>query len=73
MFRADMNFNQIDYIKNYNKNSYKTILFRVRKDNLDIVKKLKSVNSVNGYINELIENDIHRKVLTIKEIKNRIY
>lgn len=67
-----MNFNQIDYIKNYNKSIYKTIPFRVRKDNLDIIKKLKSVESINGYINELIENDVHRNILTIKEIKNRI-
>ncbi|MCQ2792728.1 MAG: nucleotidyltransferase domain-containing protein [Bacilli bacterium] len=67
-----MNFNQIDYIKNYNKSIYKTILFRVRKDNFDIMKKLKSVESVNGYINELIENDIHHNVLTIKKIKDKI-
>ncbi|MCQ2796726.1 MAG: nucleotidyltransferase domain-containing protein [Bacilli bacterium] len=67
-----MNFNQIDYIKNYNKNSYKTIPFRVRKDNFDIIKKLKSVESINGYINRLIENDVHRNILTIKEIKNKI-
>ncbi|MCQ2786987.1 MAG: nucleotidyltransferase domain-containing protein [Bacilli bacterium] len=67
-----MNFNQIDYIKNYNKNIYKTIPFRVRKDNFDIIKKLKSVESINGYINELIENDVHRNILTIKEIKNKI-
>lgn len=67
-----MNFNQIDYIKNYNKSIYKTIPFRVRKDNADIIKKLKSVESINGYINELIENDIHHNVLTIKETKNKI-
>lgn len=72
MFKVHMNFNQIDYIKNYNKNIYKTIPFRVRKDNFDIIKKLKSVESINGYINELIENDIHHNVLTIKEIKNKI-
>ncbi|MCQ2794425.1 MAG: nucleotidyltransferase domain-containing protein [Bacilli bacterium] len=67
-----MNFNQIDYIKKYNKSIYKTIIFRVRKDKLDIIKKLDSVGSVNGYLNELIENDVHHNVLTIKEIKDRI-
>ncbi len=67
-----MNFNQIDYIKNYNKNIYKTIPLRVRKDNVAVIKKLKTVKSINGYINELIENDINHHVLTIKEIKDRI-
>ncbi len=46
--------------------------FRVRKDNVDIINKLQTVDSINGYINELIENDIHRDVLTIKQIKDRI-
>lgn len=72
MFEEYMNFNQLDYIKNYNKSIYKTIPFRVRKDNFDIIKKLKSVESVNGYINKLIENDVHRNVLTIKQIKDKI-
>ena len=38
----------------------------------NVIKKLTSVPSMNGYINELIENDIHREVLTIKQIKERI-
>ncbi len=47
------------------------IPFRVRKDNIDIINKLNSVNSINGYINALIENDIHPNVLSIKQIKDK--
>ena len=68
----NMSFNQKAYIGSYNKNTYKLFPLRVRKDNNDVIDKLKSVESLNGYINELIENDIHRKVLTIKQIKERI-
>ncbi len=68
----NMSFNQRAYIGSYNKSTYKLFPFRVRKDNSDVINKLKSVESLNGYINELIENDIHRKVLTIKQIKEKI-
>lgn len=67
-----MSFNQKNYINNFNKETYKMFPFRVRKDDLDIIEKLNSVPSMNKYINNLIENDIHRNVLTIKEIKERI-
>ena len=67
-----MAFNQKEYIEGYNKSTYKLFPFRVRKDKVDVIKKLTSVPSMNGYINELIENDIHREVLTIKQIKERI-
>ncbi len=67
-----MSFNQNEYIKSYNKSIYKMIPFRVRKDNLDVIKKLKSVDSINGYINSLIENDIHRNILSIKQIKDKV-
>ncbi len=67
-----MSFNQNEYIKTYNKNIYKMIPFRVRKDNVDVIKKLKSVESINAYINALIDNDIHRNVLTIKQIKDKV-
>ena len=67
-----MSFNQKNYNNNFNKETYKMFPFRVRKDDLDIIEKLNSVPSMNKYINNLIENDIHRNVLTIKEIKERI-
>ena len=68
----NMSFNQKDYIKGYNKETYKMFPFRVRKDDNEIIDKLNSVPSMNKYINTLIKNDIHHNVLTIKEIKERI-
>ena len=71
MFGGDsiMSFNQKEYIDGYNKSTYKMIPFRVRKDNTDVLIKLSSVPSVNGYINDLIDKDIN--VLSIKQIKER--
>jgi len=67
-----MAFNQKSYINSYNKETYKMFPFRVRRDEVDIIHKLKSVSSVNRYITSLIEKDIHPTVLTIKQIKERI-
>ena len=67
-----MSFNQKTYIGQYNKNTYKMFPFRVRKDDVEILKKLKDVPSVNSYLHNLIENDINPNVLTIKQIKERI-
>ena len=67
-----MSFNQKEYIDTYNKSTYKLFPFRVRKDNTLVIDKLSSVSSMNGYINSLIENDIDRGVLTLKQIKERI-
>ena len=67
-----MSFNQKEYIGKYNKDTYKMIPFRVRKDDVDVINKLESVSSVNKYILSLIDNDIKPNVLTIKQIKERI-
>ena len=67
-----MSFSQSKYIEKYNKDTYKVIPFRVRKDNKAIIDKLNSVKSVNGYLNSLIENDVISSILTIKQIKQRI-
>ena len=67
-----MPFDQKSYINSYNKNTYKTILFRVRKDNEKVMKKLNSTRNVNKYILQLIDDDIEPDVLTIKQIKDRI-
>lgn len=66
-----MSFNQKEYIGNFNKNTYKMFPFRVRKDDVDVIDKLKSVPNMNKYIYSLIENDINPSVLTIKEIKEK--
>lgn len=67
-----MSFDQKEYIEEYNKNTYKMFPFRVRKDRLDVIEKLQSVLSINGYINSLIEKDVNPNVLTIKQIKERM-
>lgn len=72
MFRGNMSFNQKQYIGNYNKSTYKMFPFRVRKDDTKTMNKLISVPSINGYLNSLIEKDINNRVLTIKQIKERI-
>lgn len=74
MFRgkAYMSFNQKVYINNYNKENYKMFPFRIRKDDTLVFNKLNSVSNINGYIHSLIENDINKNILTIKQIKERI-
>lgn len=67
-----MSFNQKKYISEYNKETYAMFPFRVRKDNVDIVNKLKTVPNKNKYIFDLIENDINPSVLTLKQIKTKI-
>ena len=67
-----MSFNQQEYIDRYNKNTYKMIPFRVRKDDIKIINKLNSVDSINNYIYSLIDNDVNKSILTIKQIKERI-
>ena len=68
-----MSFNQIKYINEYNKNTYKMYQFRVRKEDNKIIKFLDKISERNSYILSLIKKDIStNKVLTIKEIKNII-
>jgi len=64
-----MPFNQQKYIEKYNKDNYKTLLLRIKKNDYDVLEKLSSVESVNQYINSLIKEDVSPSVLTIKEIK----
>lgn len=63
-----MSFNQKQYISNFNKDKYKSYLFRVKKENMNIINKLESLNNKNEYINSLIEKDV--STLTIKQIKD---
>lgn len=67
-----MSFNQREYIDNYNKTNYKMFPFRVRKNDAKVIEKLTSVKNMNKYIYSLIENDINSKILTIKQLKERI-
>ena len=67
-----MPFDQKKYVNNFNKETYKSFLIRVRKDNKAIMEKLEGVRNVNNYILKLIDNDVNPGVLTIKQIKERI-
>ncbi len=67
-----MSSNQLTYISNYNKENYKMYQFRIKKSDNELIKKLDSVSNRNGYITNLILEDIKPSVLTIKQIKERI-
>lgn len=67
-----MNKNQFDYIADYNKKNYKMYQFRVKKSNKDLIEKMDSISNRNGYINDLIMEDIKPSVLTIKQIREKI-
>ena len=67
-----MSFEQKTYINDFNKKTYKSFIFRVRKDNEMVLEKLASENNLNSYIRSLIEKDINPDILTIKQIKERI-
>ena len=64
--------NQIDYIASYNKENYKMYPFRVKKSEKDLIDKLESVANRNKYITDLLLEDIHPSILTIKQIKDKI-
>ena len=64
--------NQIEYISKYNKQNYKMYQFRVKKSDTDLIGKLDNVENRNAYLTSLVLNDIKPRILTIKEIKNRI-
>ena len=67
-----MTNNQLDYISNYNKKNYKMYQFRVKKNDKEMIEKLDNISNRNGYITNLIMEDINPSVLTIKQIKERI-
>lgn len=67
-----MAFNQKEYTKEYQKKNYKMFVFRVRKDDKEVINKLKKAKNRNEYIINLIKNTDQIKqnnVLTLKEIK----
>ena len=67
-----MSSNQLNYISKYNKENYKMYQFRVKKSDVDLIKKLDSIPNRNGYITDLIMEDINPSILTIKQIRERI-
>lgn len=67
-----MNKSKENYIKQYNKENYKMYQFRIRKSDIELINKLDNVPNRNNYISNLISNDINPRILTIKQIKERI-
>jgi len=67
-----MSTNQLNYISKYNKENYKMYQFRVKRSESALIEKLDNVSNRNGYITNLILEDIRPSVLTIKQIKERI-
>ena len=67
-----MKTDRVSYVNRYNKENYKMYLFRAKKSDKEIIKKLDSLENKNAYINSLITEDINPGVLTIKQIKDRI-
>lgn len=67
-----MPFDQKQYINTFNKETYRMIPLRIRKDNEIVIHKLNNTRNKNKYILSLIEKDVNPSVLTIKQIKQRI-
>ncbi len=63
-----------DYISNYNKNTYKQYIFRVRKDDTKTINTLDRIENKNSYFYNLINSDIEKNpnVLTLAQIKKKI-
>lgn len=53
-------FDQIEYIKEFNKAHYRKYEFRVKKENMDIIKWLNKQPSISAYIIDLIEKDMNK-------------
>ena len=67
-----MGMNKGSYIDLYNKEKYKMYPFRIKRSDLDLINKLDGLSNRNGYITDLIKNDMNPGILTIKQIKERI-
>lgn len=57
-------FDQKKYINDFVKENYKTVKFRIRKDDKVTMKKINSVKNINQYLLSLVNKDIY---------DNRIY
>lgn len=54
-------FDQIDYIKEFNKRTYRKYEIRIRKDRNDLISWLDKQPSKTAYIIDLIEKDMNQK------------
>ena len=58
------------YIASYNKKSYLPVLLRITKKEKDLVEKLESAPSKNGYILSLIKGDVRPGIPRLSTIKS---
>lgn len=63
-----------DYISKYNKDNYKQYIFRVRKDDKEIINKIDSIYNKNAYFYSLVSNESNNNpnIYSIKKIKQII-
>lgn len=66
-----MAFSQAKYINQYNKDNYKIYSFRVKKNDLDLIKFLDDEKNRNQVIVSLLKEESKKKILSIEEIKER--
>ncbi len=64
--------NKESYIASYNKKSYLPVLLRIPKKEKDLIAKLESAPSKNGYILGLIKDDVRPSVLRLSTIKSTL-
>lgn len=67
-----MNSNRINYLNKYNKEKYKMYPLRIKKSETKLINKLENVSNRNGYLTNLILEDVEPSILTIKQIKEKI-
>jgi len=53
-------FNQMEYINKYNKQTYKKYTIMIRKDNEAVINHLEKQANKTGYILKLIEEDMKK-------------
>lgn len=53
-------FNQIDYIKEFNKKTYKRYIVQIRNERVDLINWIDKHPSKNAYIIDLIEKDMNQ-------------
>ncbi len=56
----DKNFNQIKYIDGYQKQHYKRIVIKLKKDNIELINWIEAKDNKTAYIVNLIENDMKK-------------
>lgn len=66
-----MAFSQSKYINQYNKENYKIYSFRVKKNDIDLIKFLDDERNRNQVIISLLKEESKKKILSIEEIKEK--